>query len=345
MVQAIGSLATVTGLVRGAVWNQRWGGVLLLAGLALLFWIQPVWMWAMLVAAGLAWILSTAARRRGWFDPRDRGLLLTVGCVMAGAAVSTWLAMPPYWEFNESALRLLDRYAAMLPDFFDPQVRGIGDFYPGLEWWAMVGVLGWSAFSGRRLQAGTQFLVVEILGVSFLPVPGLTRLWVGYFSEAFAAPTNFPLNFRLLPPMMALACGGAFSWLVLQSGARRTGVVVVLALVASWSVAQARFFAEAGAGRTSTRTITSDWMRSENGALARYAYELLPLPQYFSHGGSDPRLESRIFDDRHRLIAGPGEIAATMEKAGRENILLTATVEPTRTAWLNLHPQLTLAPG
>lgn len=253
-------------------------------------------------------------------------------------------AMPRYLEFNAPAVVLLDHYAAARAGFFAPWMRGLGDFQPGLGVLVFLGVLAWGAFSGR-LQARLQFLVVVLLAISFLPVPGVSRLWVGYFPEAFAALTNFPLNFRLLPSMVAFTCGGAFSWLALQAGPRRWATLVLLAGLTAWSVAQVPTYVTGAGGRTSTRAVTNDRMRSENSALARYAYDLLPAPNYYSHGKSDPRLESRIFDERRRLVVGPNEIAVTMEQAQAESFLLTSTVEPTGPTWLNLHPELTLAPG
>jgi hypothetical protein len=79
--------------------------------------------------------------------------------------------------------------------------------------------------------------------------------------------------------------------------------------------------------------------------LDRYAYDLLPLPGYFSNGKTDGRLENRLWDAKRTLLVGPDAVARRMEQAGAETLLLTTRIDPTAYAWLNIEPALILQPG
>lgn len=345
VVQTLGAAALLVGMVRGLIWNQRWGWGAWLAGLALLGWIAPAWFWAGTMASILAGIVAGLARWRRWFEPETYGLVLAAGSLLAAGWIASGIVMARYPVVNVQSLVLLQNYTDTFVTYFDPIVRGIDDFHLGVGVMALVGVMVWVAVVGRQLQTGLMVVAILVLAGSCLPVPALSRFWVAYFPEAFTEITQFPLNFRIFPTVIALACGGGFVVLPPRRGKVPATMVALVFTLAAWSACQIPAALRDIAGRTNSRAGTLDRLRSENSMLDRYAYDMLPLPSYFTNGKSDYRLESRIFDDHSRLVIGPLQIAAEMEKAGAERILLTSTVEITGPTWLNLHPELTLAPG
>jgi hypothetical protein len=90
---------------------------------------------------------------------------------------------------------------------------------------------------------------------------------------------------------------------------------------------------------------TVDNLRPENAILDRFAYDLLPVPQHFSHGRTDPWLQARVLDASEKVILGPDETARLMEQSGAQRIRLTARESTTSSRWIELSPPLTVAPG
>lgn len=349
VLQMAGAALALAGMARGVVWRQPAGWLALLAGGALLGYARPAWLGAAILATAVAAIAVAIVRRRGG-EPRAHGWIIVTGSlVLAGGLTPlVWrVGVPPE---NADALRLLHGYAGSLADFFLPVGPRLGPaaYQPGWGVWALLAGLAGGALGRGSLRLRLTLTVAVLLVISCLAVPGLSAFWVAFMPRALVEMVAFPLVNRLFPVMVAMAVAGGFLWLD-ELAARRPGwhraLSGVLVALAVWGAAQTWPFLQHGWAARHTRQDTADLFRPDSVVLERVAYDLLPIPYYFSNGKVDPRLESRAWIHEPPFLIGPDEIAHRMEAAGGYACLLTATVDSTAPAWLKLAPEIHLAPG
>jgi hypothetical protein len=211
------------------------------------------------------------------------GCILLAALLMDAATRAHWIGSPAY---PHQALMWRETWAA---NYFRPLTQlsqSIGDFQPGWGLW-----LGGVAACRRGAIA-----VQAVFGAIVMMLP-LVLPWS---------------RLRTMPILAALLALGALLALreeqqatVSQRRRWLVGSVAVLAVL--WGAWQARLMPQRGYRATAPRAVAErDW-RTENAPLDRYAYDLLPIPRYFSHGKSNPRLEIRLLDECGDLAYGPGD--------------------------------------
>lgn len=318
-----------------------------LAGIVTLAAVYSAWaVWAVyfvLFAFGLRAAITRLVRREEalWVVP-----LATVSALAAAAAA--WpLAQARGWARETAAIATLDHYASSAGLFFAPLSRDVAtiwDFQLGWSVW----LLGASALIigvVRRRSAVVFGCVFALLVVLVIKLPASSSFLVGCAPGAVAAITSLPLVHRMLPVTAACAVVGGF--LALASIEKKGPRVVTLLLLAGafvWSGYQANRFVQRGRATTLSYSLSMRSLRTENALLYRFAYDLLPIPTYFSNGKMDPRLETRFLSTDLKVRIGPEEIARAMERGGVRELQLETRVYEEQPEWLRIVPDFHLAP-
>jgi hypothetical protein len=348
-LQLTGVALALAGLVRGVFWRQRVAWMWLAVGLVLLLRTQPAWLWVVAGAALFGGIVAVLARRWHWFDPREQAWALLTGGLIAAAGLIQWRWGGNFPTANQGSLEQLRRYADSVPGFISPIMDRAHPYQPGFGVLVLLLAVTWSALADGALRARLFVIPLWLLVLSCRPVPGLSEFWVAHFPLAFVEVTNFPLDYRLFPALVGLTCGAGFMWVADWADRRPTAYRVVCGfflLLALQGACQAWTYVKSGWSITDHQAQAEGQSRSESAVLSRYAYDHRRIPDYFSNGNTDARLESRLFDETwHRLLVGPDATARQMETAGSDQQLIAAVPDPLAPTWLALSPHLTLAPG
>jgi hypothetical protein len=351
LLQMIGLGLWLWGVTRGLVWRQWTATWLLLPGGVLLYGTQPAWFWCGLLQALLAVIVAWQVRRQGWFDLRRWSGAVVVAAGLLGVLLTPLVLRDQVADRNMTALAGLAQNATLLGNYLrplSPDVLRLGDCQPGFGLWMLFAVGAVAALAGRSIAVISLWLPAALLSLAVFRVPGLSDFLVAYFPRRLAEVASLPLSLRLMPVVAAFVCGAGhlgLSCLPKERAWLRRAIFAVVGLLAVWGVWEARKCIFRGWMITSSRSQTAVSFRSENAVLDRYAYDLLPLPDYFSNGKTDGRLENRLLDAKRNLLVGPDAIAKRMEQAGAETLLLTTRIDPNYNAWLNIEPALILQPG
>lgn len=346
---AAGAIA-VAGLVRAAVWREHGGWFAFVVGSTGLWWVQRGWVWPLLISAAAVAGFCQLARNWRWFGGGTAAWPVVFGGLVGGLFLAAALGSQPYPAFSVDTLALLSANAKTWLAVLLPIDSGssVGVIQPGWGVLALAAILAVRAFAGGDLKVQLLFTTVFLLGISGFDLPGVSAYWLAHLPRALVEMTGLPLVNRLLPPLAAVACVGG-SLAVAQAvkarpGAGRAGIALVL-LLAGWQAAQAWPYLQRGWLTTHTRVDTANQFRTENAVLDRFAYDLMMMPEYVSHGKTDPRIEARLSVQTPEVRIGPDETARRMEAIDVREQVVTAAVEPTAPAWLNLDPVITLAPG
>lgn len=347
----LGLALALAGLVRGLI-RGRWAWlVLLVAGEALLRRVYPPWFWWMAAASVLALALAGTARWRRWFDPGSRACELLLLCLLAGAGLADALLGPARAGSDAPALRALQDNAAAGAGFVWPLpsiAHNQGDLRLGPGLWLVLILLGASFIRRRPLAVKLFFMAAVLPALGLVRIPWISDFLAASFPVDLQLICNFPFSLRLVPALSVLVAMGGAVWLATEPAEPprfRPWLIGLLATGVAWAGAEAVGFAQRGWDTRSNAFLTQRNFRSENVVLDRYAYDLLPLPAYFSNGPTDPRLEVRLLDAAEKVAYGPEEAARLMEGEGRRVIRLTSRQDPTAAAWLMIEPGLTLQPG
>jgi len=350
LLQMAGLGLWLWGLTRGLVWRRWTAAWLLLPGGGLLYGTQPAWFWCGLLQALLAVIVAWLVHRQGWFDLRRWS-----GAVVVTTGLLAVLLTPLVWRDqgasrNIAALEFLVRNSALLGNYLrplSPDVLRLGDCQPGFGLWMLIALGAVAALAKRSIAVILLWLPAALLMLALLRIPGLSDFWVAYFPRRLAEIASLPLDLRLMPMVAAFACGAGQISLSCLPGNRvwlHRAILAVVGLLAIWGMWEARKFVYRGWTVTNSRSHTAVLFQTENAVLDRYAYDLLSLPDYFSNGKTDGRLENRLLNTKREILVGPDEIARQMEQAGAETLPLTTQIDPTYHAWLNIEPALILQP-
>lgn len=351
VLQLAGGACALVGLVRGVIWGERWGWLALAAGAAILGWAQRAWALPLVIATGAMMLVAALARARRWFEPGEHAWALTTGAAGFGLVLAQLVWRAPFPGYSVDTLALLGRNTESWAEFLRPVTTiagGAGAVQPGWGVLLLAALLAAGALGRASLRPRLFFVASFLLVASCFKLPGLSEFWLAHLPRALTEMAGLPLVNRLMPPFAALAClGGALALaeLAVRNITRYRVALAVLLITAGVSAGLAWPYLRRGWAVTHTRQDTANQFRTENAVLDRFAYDLMMMPGYVSNGKVDPRLEGRLFVRTREVRIGPDEIAQRMEAVDGREHLLTATVEPTAPAWLNLQPELTLAPG
>jgi hypothetical protein len=320
--------------------------------------VAPViFSWRDVAAPALA--VGLGAALFPWLSRKLRGSdnqLNASGAVNAALVVATFVALavvvlqrflpPTPSTIPLDTVRFSKNY---LPAVFRPVSESgtaLSDVQPGAALW-VAGILAvfclWRTPSipGKLFTAASLFFV--FLLVPFTP-----------FAEAFwkavpislIAATSGAVNLRLTPVWVATLVFSGFGAIVwLQSRHRWWGAAVVLVFAAGvfWSAREALKIQRFSFSLVQSGPQTENTMRPENAALSIYSGNFIGLPDYFSHGVRDYRMESRIVDSQTDEPRSD-RVVGMSEPVLREKVALRAVTSQTIPGWLELSPGLQLAP-
>ncbi len=350
----IGGIALWLAGLAGAVLRRRgmWWLLLLAPGGWLLWVGRAPWLWWMVATALLALAVVALARWRRRFNPAEHTIEILFPCALLAAGLTqAWLG-PNNPARDESRLQDLNLNATISGHFFlplSPLVNQPSDSQPGLGLWLALAVLAVGFFRARPLAAKLWFAVALLPIFIVVRIPWVSEFLVGYAPRWFGVTAGLTLMLRLMPAWAGLLAMGWLVWLATEPARGRTARLLIglaIALAAGWAVHEAFGIVRRGFRVTATLAHTEKQFRSENIQLERFAYDLEPIPTYYSNGIIDPRLEVRALDELKRVRIGPDVTALRMEEGGRTELkLVCLPYAPPAPGWLMLGPTLTLAPG
>jgi hypothetical protein len=349
MLQIVGFALFFVGIGRCALVPRPYGwGVCAAAGLLAEWKTDHSWMcWA--VGTGGIWlgcviILRVFGRR----VPERHAFAMLFMSVLAGAALAeAWVGRDGIFL---PAIMTLSENTAAIREIFAPLVtpmRPIQIFQPG---WGLIAVLSvsiLSLFGSRPLGAKLFFAVSLGLALCFLRFPLVSNFLDGRFPIDFSAMCGWPLPLRLTPVWVSFIAMSGVLWVATLAPEDRKAhgaVGLVLGLLVLWAGSQTLPFLRHTHAMTGDAKSTAMNLRPENAKLDAYAYLLLPIPPYFSHGKTDPMLESRLLDDEGRVLVGPTEDALIMERHGVQKVRLTTAPMPNAANWVGANPSIAVEP-
>jgi len=301
-------------------------------------------------ATALVWVpLAAGLRLTGIIDFKRHAFALLFFSTLAGAAIAeAWVGRAGmFW----GAVQTLADNTAHVREFFVPlqnPMRRIQIFQPG---WGLILalVLGTMAlFGSRPVWAKILFAAMVGMATCTLRVPLVSNFLVGRFPIDFGSMCGVPLALRTLPVFSSLAALSAVAWVATSAHTGRRARIltgIVLAAAVLWGGYQSTAFMRHSYDVTSGSAGTAQNLRPENAVLDAYAYLLLPVPHYFSHGKTDPLLESRLLDPHERVLIGPMQDAAVMEEGGARRIRLTTSLLPNSLSWVGFSPDVEVGAG
>jgi hypothetical protein len=349
LLQIIGFALFFIGLGRIALRPRSFGwAICAVAGLATVGIIDHPWFcWAVSVA-GIWIIVVLAFRLSGRTDFERHAFVALFLSALAGAAIAeAWVGQEGIFL---AAIQTFAVNNAGIRDVFSPlmtPMRGTQIFQPG---WGLVAVFAASVaslFGSRPLGAKIFFAVSIGLAACYLRVPLVSNFLIGRFPIDFAATCGVPLPLRITPVIASFTAMAGVVWVStmdVEGRKARCAVGLILGALVIWSGYQTVPFLQHSRMLTGTAIATDRNLRPENAMLDAYAYLLLPIPSYFSHGKTDPFIESRLIDGSGTVLVGPMEDAAIMEGYGFHKIRATTNTIPNSTRWFAAEPGITVEP-
>jgi hypothetical protein len=349
LLQIAGFAAFFIGIGRYALLPRSFGWAVCAAAGACVVWITdyPWFCWA--VATAIIWLASVSIFRvldRG--DFKRHAFVVLFLSTLAGAAVAeAWVGREGMFQ---AALETLSDNTAHVRDEFAPLVtpmRSRQIFQPGWGLITIFVVSVTSLFGSRPLGAKLFFAVSLGLVICFLRVPLVSNFLDGRFPTDLAAMCGVPMPLRITPVIASFMAMAGVVWASTLSGIGRRSWLAIGSLLAAlvlWSGFQTIPFLRHTREMTGTAYSTERNLRPENAMLDAYAYLLLHVPSYFSHGKTDPLLESRLLDDSGKVLVGPVEDAILMEGHGVREIRMTTSPMPNSMTWFSAGPIITVEP-
>jgi len=351
VLQTGGLLLGFVGLARGWMTGRwRWGG-LAAAGLAALWLSSRAFFW--FLAAGTAAVALAAVLARRWPAEKRERLTWAVlfGSAAAAAFGAAWALRGEVLPVNDQFLAGLDHNASRWRELLRPvapDAMAEGNSQPG---WALLACFGAGLLhsfgrSREKHRAAGMLAAAGALLILFVwPVGPVARFVIGNLPTDLAYVMGIPMTVRLLPTWCAIAAVLGFlaaASIASAGGWRKVALVSVAILLAGWSASEARKFVARGFAITAPGPLSQQHLMPENRVVHRFVYDLLRLPDYYTHGGNDWRLESRLLRMDQTELAGPAEAAARMERRGSRAIEWGGRPLETGLAWVDLQPRLTI---
>jgi len=333
----------------------------LAGGMGLLWWAHsPVAIWMTFLAA-FSQLIRLAVRRPRWTELWREGSAVALFLAVAAYPLVSVLVVRPEagervatFSAGLSAARGAEYVEQVFPAVLLPlrdRSPSIEDLQLGYSLWLLW--LGALVIAGRRRCAPLLFLVVSSLGLILLltPVPRLNlALWRAVPDVIVGVSGDYPMN-RLY---LLLGCFAAFGgWLACngildRAPAGRFVIYPLLALLGLWSGFEGWKLAADASAEWPPPPSGRRALMIENAGLTRYSYLSFPgVPPYYTHGVTDPRLESRLLArDSRRLLAGDIE-SIEAGTAGGVEVLREGTfrADPKDRPIFQYQPHLVLEPG
>ena len=341
---ALGFVAVGSAFFKNGGWRSLAGAIVAVGVLAGLDWPWAVWLSVTAALAGsLSWILRRAKAKglSGW---AYEGLFLS-GLVAAG--VSHFIVhLPPTFEAART-IENLDVNARTL----HAQLSPLGSLEVIRYGWG-VGffvLLGLIALLRTRSRGPVLFIgALTLLMLTMLRLPAVSEFMISYIPNAISSVAAFGFDLRNIPVISTFAVALGIAAVSVKADRGKwvsAGLVVMMLVALASSIQGALLFRDFEVRSADAEGLTSRNWRSENVPLSRYAYDLLPLPDYFSEGVLDPRLESRLISQSGEVLSGEAEAAAACETKGTRIISLVCTEVSKTSPWLRLSPRVTVGPG
>jgi len=289
------------------------------------------------------------------------------GAILALAHFIPRLGLKPFPELIliGSAVGVGIYFGLRLPAFpkVDPYLEGLRGGYK-LHWLSLHqnshDQLGYAVAAGlvlaliallRRPHPAAQAFLAATMGLmlALAPVPGFCRLLWYNAPQEITDVIGFAYFLRFMPVTAPFALLAIFLALG-RNSAGRTDRWAALALIgfmpwAAWEnsavIGRSWQYRESAA-------LTKKHLISENRALSRFHYDLVPYSNYHNNGVADFRIETRLWwtQPGPNNRQGPDETAAVMARAQNAPwIEPSVTQDPNYPSWLYLTPKLILAPG
>lgn len=297
------------------------------------------------------WIVAVlAVRRSGLLDlPRNAFAMLFV-CALLGAAAAGAIMGPDHPGAFGAPLEALSDNTADLPKMLLPLTQPHEGMHLLQLGWALdIAVVAavFSLFGSRPLATKLFFAASLGLVICTIKVPLVSVFLDGYFPRSVLATCGIPLRLRIMPIIASFSSMAGVLWLATLPRSSRWAAPIqaALALLAAWGCFQATRFITSAHSLTSSAEETGKCLRPENVVLARYAYDLMQLPAYYSNNVTDPRMESRILDEKGAIAVGPVESARILEARSLRHLRLVCSPIPNSKEWFDLAPPFALEPG
>lgn len=267
---------------------------------------------------------------------------------LAGAAIAeAWVGRDGW--FKAALLTLADNTAhirELLAPLYTP-LQPYQVFQPGWGLLSIFIVIVPSLFGSRPLGAKLFFAASLGLVVCYVRIPLISNFLVGSFPIDFAKMDGVPLGLRLAPVIASFVAISGAIWCMGPKAERRTTRIAKAAILAglvAWCGFQDINFAKHSYDMTGSPSMTDQNLRPENAMLDAYAYLLLPIPAYYSHGKSDPALESRLLGKDGKVLIGPMQDASATERKGFTKIRLMTHPLANSTTWYGVGAPITIGP-
>jgi hypothetical protein len=330
--------------------RSPWWCVAFLAAGGLLYATNRPWLAWLVLTSLLLVIAVVAIRRWRWFEAADYGPLLLLGSVFAAAGVmdaalrTHLLAAPPYPQQIDQWRNL---WAAHFLQPLTPALNTTGDLQPGWGLW-----LGWPAAAwaaGRSRAAQLWFAAITLLSVNLVPWPGISAFMVEFFPVNLRDTAGLTQALRVVPVFCGLlAFGALLAWREEQVDSRpwrrRLGAGV-LVLAAVWGGFEVRPILARGFRAESSRELTATYWRPDTAHFHRFVYDLVQIPDYYSHGKFYPEMELRLWDANRTELFSPADTVQAMEAAGSRPLRLEARPTDNQPGWFDLQPGFAAQPG
>jgi hypothetical protein len=325
-----------------------WAACILIGSLIVGAESRPLLIWISVSAA--FWIVAVAVSHRfASFDFNRHAFTLLFSCALLGAAAAEVITGPTHSDAFSTALGFLAANTRYVRELFLPLPTPFGGLPVlqlgwGLDLALAAGTL--SLFGRRPLGAKLFFAASLGLFICFIRVPLLSDFLVGYFPGNLASMSGFPLGLRITPVIASFSAMAGFLWVATlpQSKGGSIATIAAMSALVVWCGFQAHRFDDAAGSISSSKSRDDISLRPENLALSRYAYALMRLPDYYSNGVTDPRLESRLVDDSGRTLAGPEQVARVLEARGVQQVRLVCRPSLSD-RWFEITPAITVGPG
>ena len=346
----VGCVLFFTGVGRFAVGGRSlgWGACAASGAVLVALSSHP---WTVWMAGTLAvWIVCLAVCRVSRrIDLNRHAFVLLFASAVAGTAIAeAWVGREG--NFIDPVHRLALNMAHF-GSWFRPLATPTDTyaiFQPG---WGLDAcfVLGFFSLFGKRPLGAKLFFAASMgLVICFFRVPLASNFLVGWFPCNFALMCGVPLDLRMAPVIASFTAMGGVIWMATSRADGPKARILagsILAALVVWSALQTEHLRRHVRAVTGTVDYTDRNLRSENAVLDAYAYLLLPIPDYFSHGKMDPVLESRLLDAKGNVLVGPEQEARAMEAREVTRVPLTVHEVPNSKNWFQLGPVVTVEPG